>query len=240
MAYRLWNVFPLVSISHNQRLPLAAANWYGMIHHGLADVHYPFNPKPKGYLAFLGRISAEKGPERAIRIAIASGIPLKIAAKVDGADLAYFRLVIEPMLAHPLIEFLGEIGDEHKGEFLGNARALLFPIDWPEPFGLVMIEAMACGTPVIAWRCGSVPEVIEDRRTGFIVESMDEAIEAVEAVGQLNRGAIRAAFERRFSSRAMARQYVELYERLLGERLAGQIADTMAERPTADLRLTAS
>lgn len=239
-AYRLWNRFALVSISQDQRLPLATANWYGMIHHGLAALHYTFQACPLGYLAFLGRISPEKGPDRAIRIAIATGIPLKIAAKVDAADTAYFREVIEPLLGHPLIEFIGEIGDEQKGEFLGNARALLFPIDWPEPFGLVMIEAMACGTPVIAWRCGSVPEVIEDGRTGFIVDSLETAIHAVEAVGTLDRPAIRATFERRFSSKAMAGQYVALYQRLLGERIAGQIAGTLAERLSAEPRLTAS
>ncbi|WP_263262228.1 glycosyltransferase family 4 protein [Pseudomonas sp. RIT-PI-S] len=244
-AYRLWNNFPLVSISHNQRLPLPAAYWYGMIHHGLADRHYPLTLGSGEYLAFLGRISVEKSPDRAIQIAIAAGMPLKIAAKVDPTDRAYFHQVIEPMLDHPLIEFLGEIGDHEKGEFLGNARALLFPIDWPEPFGLVMIEAMACGTPVIAWRRGSVPEVIDHMRTGFIVDSMDEAIQAVKAVGLLDRRAIRREFDQRFSSHAMARQYVELYEQLLAERSADPRAEALAgdrsERlTTAGLGLTAS
>lgn len=227
LAYHLWQAYPLVSISHDQRRPLPTANWYGMIHHGLADTHYPFSAQPEGYLAFLGRISEEKGPERAIRLAIATGIPLKIAAKVDSADRAYFHQVIQPLLAHPLIEFLGEIGDHEKSAFLGNARALLFPIDWPEPFGLVMIEAMACGTPVIAWNHGAVPEVVEHGRTGYIVESIDQAIQAIQAVGALDRKAVRAAFEQRFSSQTMARQYAALYARLCTERLTGHLVDGM-------------
>ena len=168
-AYARWRDYPLVSISDDQRAPLPEANWLATIPHGLAENIYTFNPAPTqpAYLAFLGRISPEKRPDRAIAIAKRSGMPLKIAAKVDAADAAYFHEVIEPLLDHPLVEFMGEIGDSEKSAFLGNAQALLFPIDWPEPFGLVMIEAMACGTPVIAWRCGSVPEIVDHGETGF-------------------------------------------------------------------------
>ena len=170
---------PLVSISDDQRRYLPDANWAGTVHHGMDSDLYRFSPRSEGYLAFLGRISPEKRPDRAIAIAKRLGRRLKIAAKVDAADANYFRNEIEPLLDHPLIEFIGEIGDPQKSAFLGGADALLFPIDWPEPFGLVMIEAMACGTPVIAWGCGSAPEVIDDGVTGFIVESEAEADQAV-------------------------------------------------------------
>jgi glycosyltransferase involved in cell wall biosynthesis len=176
---------------------------------------YAFSPKPEGYLAFLGRISPEKGPDRAIAIAKLLGCKLKIAAKVDAADRAYFESRIEPLLDDPLVEFIGEIGDTEKSAFLGGADALLFPIDWPEPFGLVMIEAMACGTPVVAYRCGSVPEVIEPGLTGFIVEGETQAAEAVKLARRLDRAAIRRRFERRFSARAMATSYVDLYRALV-------------------------
>ena len=191
------------------------ANWVATVPHGLAQELYGFTPMPKdGYLAFLGRISPEKRPDRAIAIAKRSGLKLKIAAKVDTVDRAYFSEVIEPLLADPLIEFIGEIGDSEKSEFLGKARALLFPIDWPEPFGLVMIEAMACGTPVIAWRCGSVPEIINDGVTGFVVTSEDEAISAVGRAVALDRSAIRRVFERRFASTVMAHNYLDVYRQL--------------------------
>ena len=170
-VYQRWPQFPLVSISDDQRRPLPFANWAATVQHGVAAAHYSYTAKPEGYLAFLGRISPEKRPDRAIAIAKATGRRLKIAAKVDAADRTYFEEEIEPLLEHPLIEFVGEIGDSEKSAFLGGAEALLFPIDWPEPFGLVMIEAMACGTPVIAYACGSVPEVIEDGVTGFIVRT---------------------------------------------------------------------
>jgi glycosyltransferase involved in cell wall biosynthesis len=210
-VYRRWQEFPLVSISDDQRKPLAFANWAGTVHHGMAADIYQPHVKGDGYLAFLGRISPEKRPDRAIAIAKAVGMPLKIAAKVDAADSAYFLEKIEPLMQHPLIEFVGEIGDAQKSDFLGGAEALLFPIDWPEPFGLVMIEAMACGTPVIAYECGSVPEVVEDGVTGFVVRNDQQAIRAVAQLPLLNRGEIRARFEERFSATAMAKRYLKLY-----------------------------
>ena len=217
-AYARWPAFPLVSISDDQRRPLPDANWRATIPHGLADELYRFTAEPQGgYLAFLGRISPEKRPDRAIEIARRSGRRLKIAAKVDQADRAYFHEQIEPLLDDPLVEYIGEIGDAEKPEFLGNAAALLFPIDWPEPFGLVMIEAMACGTPVIAWRRGSVPEVVEQGVSGFIVDGLDEAVTAVEVSRTLDRRRVRAAFERRFTAEVMARGYLQLYWRLFGD-----------------------
>ena len=213
-AYRRWPGYPLVSISQTQRRPLDFANWAGTVHHGLPeDLHRPRRRAAGGYLAFLGRISPDKRPDRAIAIARLSGMPLKIAAKVDAADRAYFREVVQPLLADPLVQFVGEIGEAAKERFLGDAAALLFPIDWPEPFGLVMIEAMACGTPVIAWNCGAVPEVVEEGVSGFIVESLQEAAEAVRRLPQVDRRRVRGAFERRFSAEIMASNYVDLYER---------------------------
>ncbi len=211
-VYWRWNQFPLVSISDSQRKPLPFANWAGTVHHGMtADIYQP-NYEPGGYLAFLGRISPEKRPDRAIAIAKRLGMRLKIAAKVDAADATYFQEKIEPLiLGEPLVEFVGEIGDADKSAFLGGATALLFPIDWPEPFGLVMIEAMACGTPVVAYDCGSVPEVIEDGLTGFIVRTEDEAVDAVRRVAGLNRREVRRRFDQRYSATAMARRYVDLY-----------------------------
>ena len=211
-VYWRWNQVPLVSISDDQRSPIRFANWAGTVHHGMrADLYKP-NYEPGRYLAFLGRISPEKRPDRAIAIAKRMGIPLKIAAKVDAADARYFQEKIEPLLlGQDLIEFVGEIGDEAKSGFLGDAQALLFPIDWPEPFGLVMIEAMACGTPVVAYGCGSVPEVIEDGVTGFIVSNEDEAVAAVGRTASLNRRDVRRRFDERFSATAMARRYLDLY-----------------------------
>jgi glycosyltransferase involved in cell wall biosynthesis len=211
-AYARWPQYPLVSISNDQRRPLPAANWVRTVQHGVSDDRLRSMAEPKGnYLAFLGRISPEKRPDRAIAIARRAGLKLKIAAKVDAVDRAYFAEVIEPLLNDPGIEFLGEIGDSEKSTFLGNAAAVLFPIDWPEPFGLVMIEAMACGTPVVAWRCGAVPEVVDDGVTGFIVTSEDEAMSAVERASSLDRSEIRRAFERRFTSKVMARNYLAVY-----------------------------
>jgi glycosyltransferase involved in cell wall biosynthesis len=212
-VYQRWTKFPLVSISDDQRRPLPAANWAATVHHGMPADLYDFQPKGDGYLAFLGRISPEKRPDRAIAIAKRLGMPLKIAAKVDDADEIYFEEKIEPLLHDPLIDFVGEIGDRQKSAFLGGAEALLFPIDWPEPFGLVMIEAMACGTPVIAYACGSVPEVVEDGLTGFIVRNEDEAVNAVRRLSTLDRRIIRRRFEERFSATAMARRYLDLYAR---------------------------
>ena len=216
-AYREFTELPQVSISLAQRAPVPWLNWVGNVHHGLPRGLHRFSPRPAGgYLAFLGRISPEKRPDRAIEIARRAGVPLKIAAKVDAVDQRYFDERIRPLLDHPLVEFIGEIGEHDKAGFLGDARALLFPIDWPEPFGLVMIEAMACGTPVIAWRRGSVPEVVEEGESGFVVASEDEAVAAVGRLGRLDRRAVRAAFERRFTAEAMARQYARLYWRLAG------------------------
>jgi glycosyltransferase involved in cell wall biosynthesis len=206
---------PVISISDAQRTPLPWVNWMATVHHGLPPNLYRFGQDPQGYLAFLGRISPEKGVDRAIDIAIAAGVPLKIAAKVDAADRDYFTSCIAPKLDHPLVEFLGEIGDSEKSDFLGSARALLFPIDWPEPFGLVLIEALACGTPVIAFRSGSVPEIIEDGRTGFIVASLEEAVAAVRRVAGIDRLGCRLAFERRFSVQGMAADYLPAYQDLI-------------------------
>jgi len=206
---------PLVSISHAQRDPIPHANFAATVHHGLPlDLHKPvFSPRG-GYVAFLGRISPEKRPDRAIEIARSVGVPLKIAAKVDKVDAAYFQRTIEPMLDGPGVEFVGEINDARKNEFLGEASALLFPIDWPEPFGLVMIEAMACGTPVLAFRRGSVAEIIDDGVTGRIVDTMEEAVAALPEVLALDRRLVRRRFEERFSAARMARDYVSLYRKL--------------------------
>jgi glycosyltransferase involved in cell wall biosynthesis len=210
--YEHFSDLPVVSISHSQREPLPHANWVGTVHHGLRRDLLPFSAKRDGYLAFIGRISPEKRPDRAIEIAARCGLPLKIAAKVDKADAIYWRDVIEPMVrAHSNVEYIGEIDETQKGEFLGNARALLFPIDWEEPFGLVMIEAMACGTPVIAFRRGSVPEVIDNGLSGYIVDDVDAAVRAVGQLDALDRRRVRATFEQRFTVERMAHDYLELY-----------------------------
>jgi glycosyltransferase involved in cell wall biosynthesis len=207
---------PLVSISDAQRRPVPDANFAGTVHHGIpAHLHRGTAKARAGYLAFLGRISPEKRPDRAISIARALGIPLKIAAKVDRVDEVYFKTQIEPMLEGGGVEFIGEINDREKTQFLGDAQALLFPVDWPEPFGLSMIEAMACGTPVLAFRCGSVPEIVEDGITGAIVETMEEAIAALPRVIALDRKKVRQRFERRFSATRMAKDYVGIYRSLL-------------------------
>ena len=212
-VYRRWPKFPLVSISDAQRTHLPFANWVGTVYHGmLADASAWFSPRPRdGYLAFLGRMSPDKGPAEAIAIAKRLGIPLKMAAKVDAADANYFREVIAPLLNDPLIEFIGEIGEAEKPGFLGGARALVFPIDWPEPFGLVMIEAMACGTPVLAFGCGSSPEVVDSGVSGLLVRSLDEAVARFGEVEALDRREVRRRFDRRFSATAMARGYLDVY-----------------------------
>jgi glycosyltransferase involved in cell wall biosynthesis len=210
-----FNDIPVVSISDAQRVPLPHARWCGTVYHGLPGALHRARTEPGDYFAFLGRISPEKRVDRAIEIAKTLGIPLKIAAKVDRVDVPYFRKTIEPLLDHPLIDFIGEIGEREKTAFLGGARALLFPIDWPEPFGLVMIEAMACGTPVIAMKHGSVPEIIEPGVNGFLAENMDEAIAAARRVSEIDRARCREAFERRFSARRMAEDYVAVYRSLV-------------------------
>ena len=219
--YEAYPEMPLVSISNAQRLPMPpGANWLATISHGIPPHVCPFAPVGGDYLAFLGRISPEKRPDRAIEIAKRAGCPLKIAAKVDDADRTYFEAEIRPLLDHPLIEFLGEINEREKCQFLGGARALLFPIDWPEPFGLAMIEAMSAGTPVIAWRKGSVPEVVTDRVSGVIVDSIDAAVAAVQEVATISRAAVRAEFEARFTIARMTRNYVAAYSSLLARTCA--------------------
>jgi glycosyltransferase involved in cell wall biosynthesis len=210
--YRKYKNMPLVSISLNQRKPISWANWVGNVYHGLPDDLLPVGEGKGNYLAFLGRISPEKRVDRAIEIAKKVNMPLKIAAKVDGSDRVYYEREIKHLLNTPGIEFVGEINEQQKGDFLGNAYAYLFPIDWPEPFGLTMIESMACGTPTIAFRCGSVPEVITDGVSGFVVETMDEAVKAVQQAAKFDRAACRAEFMSRFSAPKMAQQYAKLYE----------------------------
>ena len=227
--YRSFPDVPLISISDAQRAPMPPVNWVRTIHHGLPRDRYRFSPRATGgYLAFLGRISPEKRPDRAIEIATRTGMKLRIAAKVDNADLAYWQAEIEPLVrANPLVEYVGEISEREKADFLGGASALLFPIDWPEPFGLVMIEAMACGTPVIAFSCGSAPEVVDHGESGFLVTSIEEATAAVHHALRLGRARVRAIFERRFSIERVADDYLEVYLSLCDQgrplRLAGDL-----------------
>ncbi len=216
-VYRQFPDMPLVSISNAQRRPLPKVSWRATVYHGLPDDLYAFESRPGKYLAFIGRISPEKGLDRAIEAAIRAGMPMRIAAKVDKVDREYFETTIKPMLDHPLVEYIGEIGEREKQEFLGGAYALMFLIDWPEPFGLAMIEALACGTPVIAFRRGSVPEVIDPGVTGFIVNSVDEAVEAIPQVAKLNREDCRKAVDERFSSYRMANDYLIQYAGLQTE-----------------------
>jgi glycosyltransferase involved in cell wall biosynthesis len=216
--YKEFDDVPLVSISNYQRVPLSWVNWKATIYHGLPENLYEFHPNPGKYLAFIGRISPEKRADLAIKIALNSGMPLRIAAKVDNADKEYFDEIIKPLLKQSHVEFIGEIGEKEKNDFLGNAYALLFPIDWPEPFGLVMIEAMACGTPVIARLKGSVPEVMSEGETGFIIQTVEQAVHAVKELSKINRRRCRDVFERRFTARIMAENYVKLYERLIVEK----------------------
>ena len=243
-VYERWSDFGLVSISDDQRRPLPRANWKATVHHGMPGELYGFSARPAGYLAFLGRISPEKRPDRAIEIAVRLNKPLKIAAKVDAADKVYWETVIKPMVeGNPRVEFIGEISDHQKSAFLGGAEALLFPIDWPEPFGLVMIEAMACGTPVVAFRCGSTPEVIEDGETGFLVDTLEQAVAAAGRAHLLDRHAIRARFDLRFSATAMARRYLDVYGDLLARRPFAEeaVADGVAPlRPSEDRSFAAA
>ena len=216
--YEAFDDVPVVSISDSQRFPLPLPNYVATVHHGLPERLLLPGFGAGGYLAFLGRISPEKAPDAAIRIAARAGMRLKIAAKVDKVDEEYFAQRIEPLLDAPHVEFLGEIGEKDKAEFLGNAAGLLFPIAWREPFGLVMIEAMACGTPVIAFRNGSVPEVVEDGVTGFVVDDEEQATAALRRLASLDRSRIRLAFERRFTARRMAEDYLRIYRRLAARR----------------------
>jgi glycosyltransferase involved in cell wall biosynthesis len=214
-VYRRFRGAPLISISDAQRRPIPSANWCATVYHGLPGDLYSLDPSAGKYLAFVGRISPEKRVDRAIEVAKRVGMPLRIAAKVDKADNEYFQSRIKPLLNDPLVEFVGEIGEHEKQEFLGNAHALMFLIDWPEPFGLVMIEAMACGTPVIAFRHGSVPEIIDHGVNGFLVTSVEEAAQAVECAGRLSRARCRKVFEQRFTASRMACDYLDVYSDLL-------------------------
>lgn len=218
--YQTFPEVPLVSISQSQRAPMAAANWVATIHHGLPKDVLTYSPGPGSYLAFVGRLSPDKGPDRAIEIAKRCGLPLKIAAKIDPEHLDYYHDQLEPSFAHPLIEYVGEINEAQKNDFLGGALAMLFPISWPEPFGLAMIEAMACGTPVIAFPHGAVPEVMKEGVSGFVVEDVDGAVRAVNQVAGLSRAACRQHFDERFSAERMARDHVALYQRLIGQKMA--------------------
>jgi len=217
--YERFRDMPMISISNAQRAPWPCANWQATIYHGLPQDLFRFHSEPGRYLAFLGRASPEKRVDRAIEIAKRVGMPLKIAAKVDPADRRYFKREIEPLLNDPHIEWLGEISDKDKDEFLGNAYALLFPIDWPEPFGLVMIESMACGTPVIAFASGSIPEVMDDGVTGFVVNDIENAVEATRHVRDLSRAKCREIFEKRFAASRMANDYINVYTRLADSRM---------------------
>ena len=225
---------PLVSISDAQRAPIGRAHFVATVHHGIPpDLHRPNFDAGGGYLAFLGRISPEKRPDRAIAIARAAGMPLKIAAKVDKADEEYFREKIAPLLEAPHVEFVGEINERDKTQFLGEAGALLFPADWPEPFGLVMIEAMACATPVLAFVCGSVPEIVEDGVTGRIVSSSEQALRAIPEVLALDRRKVRQRFEERFSAARMARNYVNIYRAMRRREFAHEdVAEASLAEPS--------
>jgi glycosyltransferase involved in cell wall biosynthesis len=216
-VFRHFGDLPLVSISNTQRAPLAplAVDWRATVYHGVPLERYPYTQGDGRYLAYLGRIAPEKRPDLAIAVAKRVGLPLKIAAKVDAADREYFEREIRPLLDHPLIQFIGEIGDADKAAFLGGARALLFPVDWPEPFGLVMIEALACGTPVIARGCGSVPEVVEPGRTGFIADTVDELAAAVHQVDWIDRAECRRVAEERFSMARMVDRYEAVYRSIV-------------------------
>ena len=228
-VYYAFPYMPLVSISNDQRRPMPRhVNWLATVYHGLPSFVCPYSAVGGEYLAFLGRIAPEKRPDRAIEIAKRAGIPLKIAAKVDRVDQAYFDDVIKPLLDHPLIEFVGEIDEHQKSGFLGNALALLFPIDWPEPFGLVMIEAMSAGTPVIAWHHGSVPEIVEDRISGFVTGSVEEAVSAAHRIRDMSRDRVRRYFEARFTATQMADGYVAAYEALLSGTASQETATSVA------------
>jgi glycosyltransferase involved in cell wall biosynthesis len=235
-VYREFNEMPVVSISLRQRDFLPYANWVGNVYHGLPEHSLPFNPGPGKYLVFIGRISPEKRPDRAIEIAVRAGIPLKMAAKVDAVDRGYFTSVVQPLLSQPGVEFIGEIDDGEKADFLGNAIASLAPIDWPEPFGLNMIEAMACGTPTIAFPNGSVPEILDDGISGIIVQNVNEAVQAVPRAMAMSRRACRNAFERRFSVSRMADDYLTIYQHLVTGPGANRMLELRQQESTGMLK----
>jgi len=232
--YGHYRDLPVISISDTQRAPLPHMNWVSTVYHGLPRNLLRFNPRPGGYLAFLGRISPEKRPDLAIEVARRAGVPLKIAAKVDKLDCEYFENIVRPLLSTPGVEFIGEIDDSQKEQFLGGAFALLFPVDWPEPFGLVMIESLACGTPVIARPCGSVPEVLLEGVTGLMASGISELVDAVRRVGTLSRRGCREEFEARFTAEVMAANYERIYYKLIaGRRRGARPQGGMEERSTA-------
>jgi glycosyltransferase involved in cell wall biosynthesis len=213
--YNEFSETPLISISNDQRKPIKGVNWQATVYNGLPEKLYKFYPQQGKYLAFIGRISPEKRPDLAVEIAKKLDMPLKIAAKVDKADEVYYESHIKSLFKHPLVDYIGEISEKEKNDFLGNAYALIFPIDWPEPFGLAMIEAMACGTPVIARRCGSIPEVVDDGRSGFIFKTVEEAVTFAKKIPSLKRQAVRQTFEKRFTAAHMAKDYIKTYEQLI-------------------------
>lgn len=235
-VYQKFNNEPLNSISNSQRQPLPFANWIGTVYHGLPLDLYQKRSGSGDYVAFLGRISPEKRVDRAIEIAGKAGIDIKIAAKIDKADIEYFHSIIKPLMQQPHVEFVGEIGEAEKGEFLGDAKALLFPIDWPEPFGMVLIEAMACGTPVIAWPHGSVPEILSNGETGFVVDNIHAATEALKKVETLDRDKVRQVFEERFSVAGMAKNYVFLYHKLIIEQYEAKNCFAIQKQPIKKLK----
>lgn len=234
--YRKFQHEPVVSISNAQRKPLPFANWIGTVYHGLPlDLHKKGNGDGD-YVAFLGRISPEKRVDRAIEMAGRADINLKIAAKIDKADMDYYHSFIKKLMKQPHVEYVGEIGEQEKGDFLGNAKALLFPIDWPEPFGMVVIEAMACGTPVIAWPHGSVPEILDEGESGFMVKDMETAVRALKNIQALDRAQVRKVFEERFSVNAMAGNYLNLYQKMIEEKGAESKVVSMQSRKQVKLK----
>jgi glycosyltransferase involved in cell wall biosynthesis len=239
-VYRYYSEIPVISISNAQRAPLPELNWMNTVYHGLPRRPLRFSAEPGKYLAFLGRIAPEKRPDLAIEVARRAGIPLRIAAKVDDADRAYFESTIRPLLGGGNVEFIGEIGEHEKSEFLGNAAALLFPVDWPEPFGLVMIEALACGTPIIAKPCGSVPEILRDGVTGFLATDLDSFVSAVGKIPTLSRQKCREEFETRFTADVMTANYERIYYRLVDDRRVSvsqqEMRPTVAIEASKDIR----
>ncbi len=229
-VYHTFKEMPVISISNAQRTPLPQAHWVQTVYHGIPETLYRYGEGKGNYVAFVGRISPEKRVDRAIEIAQKAGIAIKIAAKVDKADQAYFKEDIERLLDHPLVEFLGEIGEKQKNELLGHAKAMLFPIDWPEPFGMAMIEAMACGTPVIAYEIGSVPEVIDEGKTGFIVHDVDEAVEALHNIDKIDRQACRTVFEQKYTATRMAQDYVKVYDKILQKQDKSTVFDFLLDK----------